>query len=153
MAGHSPIRGLVGIVRSWLHAELVAFRILHHGDVVIALDYRGAQGDQALDFLALLVSARRSTWTLLGAHFVPRPPRNQMFGPPQPGASTWARSLVDSSSTSDTSAAAQKRATRRASAQSKVRFLMNDGMLLPVTTSAHDLWQLAPYSAVRPGQT
>jgi len=42
----------VGIVRSWLDAELVAFRILHHGDVVIALDHRGAQGDEALDLLA-----------------------------------------------------------------------------------------------------
>jgi len=42
-----------------------------------------------------------------------------------------ARSAVESSSTSELSAAAQNRATRSASTQSNVRFLMYDGMLLP----------------------
>jgi hypothetical protein len=42
----------VGIRWSRLDAELVAFRILHDGDVVVPLTYRGAQGDQAIDFLA-----------------------------------------------------------------------------------------------------
>ena len=43
-----------------------------------------------------------------------------MLGPPQPGGSTYALSDVDSSSTSLPSAAAQKRAATRASAQSNV---------------------------------
>ena len=42
----------MGILRSRLDAELVALRILHDGDVVVPLNYPGAQGDQAIDFLA-----------------------------------------------------------------------------------------------------
>src|SRR5215218_4278485 len=67
----------------------------------------------------------------LAASLGPRPPRNQMLGPPQAAASTYARSEVDSSSTSDPRAAAQKRATRRASTQSTVRSLMNAAMPSP----------------------
>lgn len=55
---------------------------------------------------------------------------NQMLGPPQPGASTKARSAVESSSTFDPRAAAQNSASRKASAQSKVSVLMKLAMEL-----------------------
>jgi hypothetical protein len=53
---------------------------------------------------------------------------NQMFGPPQPAASRYALSDVDSSSTSDPNTAAQNRASTSASAASKVTVLMTLGM-------------------------
>jgi len=53
---------------------------------------------------------------------------NNMFGPPQPGASTNAWSLVASSSTSVPSAAAQNVARAIASEQSKVTALINEAM-------------------------
>src|SRR6478735_10558287 len=53
---------------------------------------------------------------------------NQMFGPPQPAASTNALSAVESSSTSDPSAAAQNVASRSASPQSNVTDLMEVAM-------------------------
>lgn len=56
---------------------------------------------------------------------------NHMFGPPQPGASTYALSDVDSSSTSVPSAAAQKFATTRASAQSNVTVLIHTAIPRP----------------------
>ena len=55
---------------------------------------------------------------------------NQMFGPPQPAASTKAFSLVDSSSTSDPNTAAQNLASRSASAPS------NDTDLITLATAA-----------------
>jgi hypothetical protein len=50
-----------------------------------------------------------------------------MLGAPQPAASTYALACVESSSTSDPSAAAQKRARVRALEQSHVTVLITEG--------------------------
>jgi hypothetical protein len=121
----------VGVARPRLDAELVA----SGSRMTVMSWYRSTtsapSATRRSTSSAMLVDARRSRWTRLGAAFGSRPPRNQTFGPPHPAASTKARSGVESSSTSEPSAAAQNRATRRASTQSKVRFLTNDGMLPP----------------------
>src|SRR6185437_9202012 len=83
----------------------------------------GARRSKCTRFLAILASGTRT---------------NHMFGPPQPAASTKARSGADSSSTSVPSAAAQNRATRSASAQSQVTVLIYDA-----------IW--AGYAVGRPG--
>jgi hypothetical protein len=59
---------------------------------------------------------------------------NQMFGPPQPAASTNALSAVESSSTSDPKTAAQNLASASASAASNVTVLIT--LAMPGTVAA-----------------
>lgn len=119
----------MGILWSRLDAELVAFRILHDGDVVVPLNYRGAQGDQTIDFLAHGGERAEVKVHSVGCGLWPA-----TTSEPDVRATPAGRLDVGAfgggfSSTSETSAAAQNRATRRASLQSNVRFLMNNGML------------------------
>src|SRR3954453_24034293 len=69
--------------------------------------------------------ARRSKCRRFLAVFSSGTRLNHMFGPPQPAASTYALSRVDSSSTLAPRAAAQNLASSRASRQSDVTLLMN----------------------------
>src|SRR5215470_2164371 len=73
----------------------------------------GARRSKCMRFLAVLGSGTRM---------------NQMFGPPQPAASTNALSAVDSSSTSDPKTAAQNLASASASAASNVTVLITLAM-------------------------
>src|SRR5215470_15496955 len=72
----------------------------------------GARRSKCMRFLAVLGSGTRM---------------NQMFGPPQPAASTNALSAVDSSSTSDPKAAAQNVASASASVASNETDLITEG--------------------------
>src|SRR5918999_2445503 len=47
----SAARCLVGVAGAQLDAELVALRVLHWGDVVVAFDHGGAEGDEAVGLL------------------------------------------------------------------------------------------------------
>jgi hypothetical protein len=76
----------------------------------------GARRSKCIRFLAALASG-----TLV----------NQMFGPPQPAASTNALAGLESSSTSEPSAAAQNLASARASAASNETDLITLAMLGP----------------------
>jgi len=76
----------------------------------------------------MVSGARRSKWTRFFAVLGSGTLLNQMFGPPHPGASTNACSAVESSSTFEPSAAAQKVARAIGSAQSKVTDLMKLGI-------------------------
>jgi hypothetical protein len=111
-------------------AELVALRVLHHGEVGIAEDHGGTQ----------LLQPRH-----LGGHGTGSPQVemhpvlrrlglgnlvNQIFGPPQPAASTNALSVVESSSTSEPKTAAQNLASASASAASNDTDLITLGMFV-----------------------
>src|SRR5216683_7648246 len=72
--------------------------------------------------------ARRSKCIRFLADLAPGTLLNQMFGPPQPAASTNALSGVDSSSTSEPKTAAQNWASVSASAASKDTDLITLGM-------------------------
>jgi hypothetical protein len=78
----------VRVARAGFDAELVAFGIAHDGDVIEAFHHGGAEGAEAVDLVAHGGEGAEVEVRRLGAALGPRPPRNQMLGPPQDGAST-----------------------------------------------------------------
>lgn len=76
---------------------------------------------------AMPAGARRSKCSRFFAVFGSGTWLNHMLGAPQPEASTYAFADVEPSSTSEPSAAAQKRARTSASEQSQVAVLIIDG--------------------------
>ena len=110
-------------------AELVALWILHHGEVGMAADHGGTQLLQPRHLGGTAPGARRSKCIRFLAALASGTLVNQIFGPPQPAASTNALSVVESSSTSEPKTAAQNLASASASAASNDTDLITLGML------------------------
>ena len=110
--------------------ELVALRVLHYGEAGIAADHGGTQllqprhlgghGTGSPQVECIRFFAALGSGTLV----------SQIFGPPQPAASTNALSGVESSSTSEPKTAAQNLASASASAASNDTDLITLGMLI-----------------------
>lgn len=119
--------------RPGFDAEFVPLGVGHDDVAAVPLEHRRAEPRES----ATGPGARRSKWTRFFAVLTSGTFANQTFGPPQPAASTNALSLVESSSTSEPKTAAQKVASRTASAASNVTDLITLGMLTwPLAGSA-----------------